>query len=215
MAHYHPTEDMLADYATGAQGTALSLLVACHLTYCPQCRERAGFFDMVGGLLLDSVPCPAAAPPIRPASTDAGHIATVPAPAERSVADDLILPRPLRRRTGCAAADLPWRRLIPGVFEAPLELNSPGAEAKLMRICPGRSLPRHTHEGAGATLVLAGAFSDATGRYRRGDVALADGTVDHRPLADRGEDCICLAVTDVPVRLTVPPGRIVPLFRQT
>jgi putative transcriptional regulator len=57
------------------------------------------------------------------------------------------------------------------------------------------------------TLLLAGGFSDETGHYLRGDVALADPSVDHRPVADPGEDCLCLAVTDAPLRLTGRFGR--------
>jgi putative transcriptional regulator len=46
------------------------------------------------------------------------------------------------------------------------------------------------------------------GHYRRGDIAIADQEVDHRPVADREEDCICFAVTDAPIRLTGPVGRL-------
>ena len=56
----------------------------------------------------------------------------------------------------------------------------------------------------------------ATGRYARGDLAIADSALDHQPVADSGEDCICFAVTDAPLRLTGPVGRIVErLFRRT
>jgi len=71
----------------------------------------------------------------------------------------------------------------------------------------GAALPQHTHEGAEYTLLLTGGFSDETGHYRRGDVAIADPSIDHRPVADEGEDCICLAVTDAPLRLTGRFGR--------
>jgi putative transcriptional regulator len=70
-------------------------------------------------------------------------------------------------------------------------------------------MPSHTHEGSEITLVLRGGFSDATGHYRRGDIAIADSEVDHRPRADEDEDCICFAVTDAPLRLTGPVARFV------
>ena len=63
-------------------------------------------------------------------------------------------------------------------------------------------VPQHTHEGSELTLVLEGAFRDKTGRYARGDLALADGSIEHRPVAEPGEDCMCLTVTDAPLRLT-------------
>ena len=46
----------------------------------------------------------------------------------------------------------------------------------------------------------------------RGDVAEADPSVNHQPVADPGEDCICLAVTDAPLRLTGPFGRLLNPF---
>ncbi len=46
------------------------------------------------------------------------------------------------------------------------------------------------------------------GHFLRGDLAEADGSVDHRPIADPGEDCLYLAVTDAPLRLTGPVGRL-------
>ncbi len=73
-------------------------------------------------------------------------------------------------------------------------------------------MPNHTHGGNEMTLVLAGGFSDDTGHYERGDVSIADDELVHTPVADPGEDCICLAVTDAPLKLTGPIGRIVNLF---
>jgi putative transcriptional regulator len=62
------------------------------------------------------------------------------------------------------------------------------------------------------TLVLAGGFSDESGHFVRGDVAEADPSVNHQPVADPGEDCLCLAVTDAPLRLTGPFGRLLNPF---
>ena len=72
----------------------------------------------------------------------------------------------------------------------------------------GRRIPSHTHDGSEITLVLKGAFADVTGRYGRGDIAIAEADLDHRPMTDENEDCICFAVTDAPLRLTGPVGRI-------
>jgi putative transcriptional regulator len=105
---------------------------------------------------------------------------------------------------------VPWRTVLPGIreFHVP-HAEKAGGEASLLWIKPGRIMPSHTHDGAEVTLVLKGGFSDASGHYRRGDIAFADSDVDHRPRADEDEDCICFAVTDAPLRLTGPFGRIV------
>ncbi len=47
------------------------------------------------------------------------------------------------------------------------------------------------------------------GRYARGDIAIADGAIDHSPVVDSDEECICFAVTDAPLVLTGPLGRVV------
>ena len=56
-------------------------------------------------------------------------------------------------------------------------------------------------------LVLQGGFRDQNGHYAPGDIAVADGTIDHRPVADRSVTCIIFVVLEAPVRLTGPFGR--------
>ena len=80
--------------------------------------------------------------------------------------------------------------------EVELPIRAPGYRTTLIRVRPGRMVPQHTHEGNELTVVLEGAFHDETGHYGRGDLAIADSSVDHRPVADEAEDCLCLAVTE-------------------
>ena len=42
----------------------------------------------------------------------------------------------------------------------------------------------------------------ASGRFGRGDISIADPSVDHRPTAENTVPCIGFAVTDAPLRLT-------------
>jgi putative transcriptional regulator len=122
-----------------------------------------------------------------------------------------IVPAPLTTLLGKPVSDLQWRRRLPGIREFELKASGEG-EAKLYWISPGRAMPSHTHDGSEVTLVLRGGFSDPTGHYRRGDIAIADSDLDHHPRADEDEDCICFAVIDAPLRLTGPVGRIVQRF---
>ncbi len=96
---------------------------------------------------------------------------------------------------------IPWRSKMPGYKECALGVIE-GCEVNLLWIRAGRKMPAHTHEGSEITLVLDGAFSDSRGRYARGDIALADEDVDHSPIAESDRPCICLAITDAPLRLT-------------
>ena len=61
-------------------------------------------------------------------------------------------------------------------------------------------------------MVLEGAFRDETGHYGRGDLMIADSLLDHRPRADEAQDCVCLVVTDAPLRFTGRFGRFLNPF---
>jgi putative transcriptional regulator len=65
----------------------------------------------------------------------------------------------------------------------------------------------HTHDGMEVTLVLSGAFSDKTGRFARGDIEIGDDELDHQPIVETGQDCVCFVVADGALRLTGPFGR--------
>jgi putative transcriptional regulator len=62
--------------------------------------------------------------------------------------------------------------------------------------------------------VLQGAFRDDAQRFARGDIEIADQADQHTPVAEAGEDCICLAVTDAPLRFNAMIPRLLqPIFR--
>jgi len=79
---------------------------------------------------------------------------------------------------------------------------------RLLSIPAGQRMPRHGHGGEELTLVLQGSFDDAIGHYAKGDVATADASIDHQPIAGAQELCLCLAVEDGPLRLTGWSGRL-------
>ena len=79
-------------------------------------------------------------------------------------------------------------------------------------VLAGAAMPNHSHNGTELTLVLKGAFQDADGYFARGDIEIADSDVQHIPVADIHEDCICLAVTDAPLRFEGLLPRILQKF---
>ncbi|MEZ5666321.1 MAG: ChrR family anti-sigma-E factor [Alphaproteobacteria bacterium] len=209
MIRHHPDGDLLIDYATGALREPAAVLIATHLALCPACRAVVAEIEGIGGAVLDEVaPVPIAEQALERAMARLDEPEPVPATAAAPTpsADAALLPRPLRDYVGGGLASLRWKARG-GIAEAPLMQGFPGFRTRLMRIRGGTAIPRHTHVGNELTLVLAGGFSDAAGRYARGDVAAADAAVEHQPVADPGEDCLCLAVTDAPLRLTGPIGR--------
>ncbi|HUN51512.1 MAG TPA: ChrR family anti-sigma-E factor [Candidatus Sulfotelmatobacter sp.] len=202
---HHLTQELLVDYASGALTEASATLVASHLVLCPACRRELAGIEALGGALLDEAP---------PAALSAQAFDAVmrkldePAATEPPTGADIPgLPRPLARHVGKPIEALAWRRMLPGLLYFPLPLQG-AAKSYLLRIKPGRAMPRHSHGGNEMTLVLRGSYTDRLGEFRPGDVAIVDAAIDHRPVAGHDGDCICLAVTEAPLVLTGPVGRL-------
>ena len=119
-----------------------------------------------------------------------------------------LMPLALRTYVSRHLASLKWRTILPGIKECRIARNARG-DVSFLRCRPGSALPAHTHQGLEAVLVLQGGFSDATGHYVRGDIAVSDDTTDHRPVADRTIECIVFSVLEAPVKLTGPIGRVI------
>ncbi|MFT4920749.1 MAG: putative transcriptional regulator, partial [Zhongshania aliphaticivorans] len=72
-------------------------------------------------------------------------------------------------------------------------------DVRLLRIAAGKRMPVHSHRGSELTMILRGGYSDNVGKFNAGDVADLDASVEHQPVADSDEDCICLAGMDAPL----------------
>jgi putative transcriptional regulator len=200
-----PIDALLASYAAGSLSRPLHTLVASHLILASENRGYVDALEALKGNELEQ------GVPVAISSRDAKLAAIFTLPQDSDTAPrngDDIFPAPLQDYVGRLGKDIPWRTKLPGLKEYVIEASEHG-EASLLWIKPGAAMPVHTHEGTEVTLVLSGGFSDAYGDYDRGDVAFADESIDHKPIADPVEGCICFAVTDAPVRLTGPIGRII------
>lgn len=217
MAQHHPNDGLLIAYAAGSLEEPLALLVATHLALCPDCRASVEGYEAIGGILLDDLePEAVSDQALEQLFDQLDQVGGEPAPTgdskgRRRPARASDIPQPLRGYLGPDLESLSWRGLG-SVLETELLPGFAGYKTQLMRIKPGTAVPQHTHEGSEVTLVLQGGFSDASGHYERGDVAFADRSVTHQPVADPGGDCLCLAVTDAPLKLTGPIGRFLNPF---
>lgn len=200
MPVHHPDDSLLLEYAAGSLGEAKSLLVATHLALCPVCRRAVRSGEAAGAMLafsgdVSEAVAASAPPDVSGKTVEKLSHAVVP-PAASPV------PEPLRGYLGAAVSDLAWVPVGWGLRAFALPALRGATRVRLLAIPPARRMPRHTHEGEELTLVLQGSFSDVTGTYGRGDVATADQRIDHQPRAGAGEECLCLAVEDAPLRLT-------------
>jgi putative transcriptional regulator len=193
---HHLSDALLMAYSAGTLPEAFSLTVATHISMCDDCRARLTAFDTVGGSLVDQ--CGAVA--MSDGSLNA-TLAMLNAPATTPVITRPkgVLPAPLGDYVGGDLDAVNWRPVGMGVKQAILP-TSPDASARLLYIPAGAAVPDHGHSGTELTLVLQGAFSDATDHFGPGDIEIADEELDHMPVADIGADCICLAATDAPLK---------------
>jgi putative transcriptional regulator len=197
---HHPGDDMLLAYASGASDEALSLIVATHLALCPQCRGKVAKMEALGGAILaDVAPEPVSDSALKAVMARL-DLAIVEKPVSRAISPaHFTAPEPLRSYLGGDLDRVHWTKMGPGISYKPLFRRGP-ARAQLIRSRAGRGVGMHSHGGEEFTLVLTGGFTDTTGHYRRGDLQCTDPSVLHRPLADEGEDCIVLAVSDAPLK---------------
>jgi putative transcriptional regulator len=200
-----PLDTLLAAYSAGSLDPSLHALVASHLLLKPESRAFVSALeDLAADELAGLSPAPLSRRDERLAAIfDLDPVRSPPRRAASSV-----LPGPLRHYLGRDLEAIRWRTKLPGVKEYRIEDKGRG-DASLIWVRAGRRMPSHTHEGSEVTLVLQGGFSDVTGHYGRGDIAIAESDLDHKPVSDEGEDCICFAVTDAPLHLTGPLGRLV------
>ncbi len=206
---HHLTDALLMGYATGTLPEAFSLIVATHISLCDECRAWMGAYDALGGAVMtdtdgarmtdDSL----ATTLEMIARGDAG-----PTPKPHSGG---IFPTPLQDYVGGDLDAVKWRWMGGGVSQALLKTDG-GPTVRLLRIPGGTAVPDHGHRGTELTLVLQGAFRDETSRFGLGDVEVANQDMSHRPVAEDGPDCICLAATDAPLKFNAIMPRLAQPF---
>lgn len=220
----HPLGDELyAAYASGALSGPMRLLVEAQAAVDADVNRQRREAEGVAGLMLEAIE-PAAmksdalkdvfavidteeagvgeAAVFTPGAGDTASRRAAEA-AGQGLQELLDLPDAVRDQALEAGAA--WQFAGPGVRSMEL-MRDGSAKAELIRLEPGRGVPHHGHDGREFTLVLAGAFHDGRDRYARGELCAADPATEHKPVAEPGEVCIALAVTDGPLAFTGPLG---------
>jgi putative transcriptional regulator len=204
---HHLDDATVLRYASGDLDEAFSVVVAAHLAMCDECRRAVRTAEDIGGQLLDAEETAELSIGAferlmqRLNGTDdkltAGEPGFRNAPADKG--GDV--PVPLRRFVGPSLDAISWKTVAPGVRKHTIRLSSQSASSLYMlNIAAGKTLPEHGHGGVEMTLILSGAYRDELGRFGPGDIADLDEHVEHQPLVEPGESCICLVATEAPTR---------------
>jgi len=200
-------EQLHSAYSAGLLDPAMRLLVETQAALRAEAANDLALAEALAGAIFEDEDCA----PMAAGSLDsvmqrlsdpvdlADHPTRRAARAASAVIDEILhLPRPVQDHALDAIVAGGWTFAGPGLRSLPIDLGG-RSKVELLRIEPGWGAPRHSHKGGEYTLVLSGSFHDERGRYRVGDIALAGPTVTHRPIADPGEVCYSLAVSEAPL----------------
>ena len=204
-------DEWLLSYAAGALDPGRTLMVASHLAYHDELQDAVANAEAIGGSLLEALTAAdvsedkldelmsrlddSVVPEVKPVSTTGGEY-----------------PQPLMEFLNCELESLNWRFMGPGMRNARL-WNGPNDERLwLLRARGGIAVPEHGHSGDEWTLILKGSYRTELGQFRIGEMDVAGEDVIHQPLIDDGEECICLVMTEGPIRLKSLMARMIQPF---
>jgi len=211
--HHHPSDSLLTAFAAGTLDHGQHIAIATQLIACRHCRGWVRAVERVGGAVLAALP---------PAAMSTGALARIEArlgepshaaetaatPAPSGIDDVPGLPTFMRRYAAKG-----WEWIAPGVHLRSILLpQASSTRVFLLKFGAGTKMLQHSHTGLEMTCVLAGAFSHEDGHYGPGDFDLGDETVDHQPVVDPGEECICLVAMQGGFRLNGIIGRLMQPF---
>jgi putative transcriptional regulator len=175
----------LAAYASGLLEPGFGLVVAAHVEGCAHCRAQVGRYEASSGSALRE---------LDGAALDDDALSLVMARLDNAPAPNLALDRrPLMERLSMK----PRKWVAPGVWVAAVE--TPHARTNrvyVLSVAPGMPTARHEHSGAEFCTVLKGAYRDELGLFCAGDFAAADHDVNHQPVVQGDEACVCLFATE-------------------
>lgn len=204
MTQHHPDTQWLTEYVAGTLSDAHALCVSTHLTYCAKCAREVNQLQTVGAAVFDQQPpCEAVKPGTFDRVLERIGSAPVDAPAEVTPADTGgTYPAVINKLVPGGFDKLRWTKLGKRIRVAQLQRLDEQRELALHKLLPGGAVASHDHHGQEITVVLCGSFSDEDGVYSNGDFLLRQPGQTHRPTVKGNKECICLSVTDAPVKFT-------------
>lgn len=218
MANFHPSDNELLEFSAGNLDWAVSICVAAHLQFCPHCKNKIAQFNRIGGSLLDNV---------EPAEVEISSFSNLMKRIKSAKPEPkLDEPKVNQELNSARAKSLPsvvqkliprdkalkWSFVSPALRAAHLETGQDKYEVCFHKIKRGGKVASHDHRGTEITLVLEGSFSDSEGNYSAGDYIVKKPGETHRPMAAQDQDCLCLSVSEAPVRVTGLVGHLVNPF---
>ena len=199
----HPTNEMLINYAMGNSDEAEALIIAAHISYCKDCKKDVLEYEKLAGDFLFEQETLQVSPDLFSNILDS--IDDIEQSGETINYVDTKINSSLSR-TGIRIPSFvskyldakfdtnDWKTTINNVRYCDLSFKDNNFKGKFLEIPPGKSMPKHGHEGYEATLVIHGGYSDESGHYNKGDLVIANDEQVHSPVASIEKGCLCLVV---------------------
>ena len=202
-------DEWLLSYAAGALDPARSLMVSSHIAYHDDLQDAVADAETIGGALLDALQTEDVSDSVLDELMSRLEKSAGIPEVKPVAAADSMYPEALLDFIDGDLDSLKWRFMGPGMRHARLWDGSDGSRLWLLRANGGVQVPEHGHTGDEWTLLLKGSYSTNIGRFGVGDIDLADEDVVHQPMVEQDEDCVCLVLTEGPVRMNSLVGRLV------
>jgi putative transcriptional regulator len=210
MVSFHPDSKFLTDFAAGSLPLSEAVCVAAHLEFCAKCRSHVQQLSDVAAQMmarLDPIPAEDDGFDSLMLRIEAGESSPPPspavAPARISAASSATsMPRVVQKLAQGSLQDMSWVQLGKSLRIAPVNVGSRDRQTAIYDIKAGGRMPEHEHRGEEITVLLKGSFSDAEGKYVRGDFVVRHAGERHQPTATLDTDCICLVSLAEPVKPT-------------
>jgi putative transcriptional regulator len=206
-------EEWVVSYAAGSLSEAHALVVASHIDYHPEIQKKLADAESIGGLLLENneittVSCDMFDDILGRLDEEITSI-----PQKTDAKPESNLPKPLMDYIDGDLSDLKWKAMGPGLSQVRLWTGPNHERLWILRAKAGTKVPMHDHRSLELTLVLQGSYQAGGERFKPGMIEVADEhTHNHQPIIDEGEECICLVVTEAPIKIHSLIGKVVQPF---
>jgi putative transcriptional regulator len=214
MPSFHPDETLLIEYTAGQLDQATALVIATHIEVCEECQKKSAVYASLAAEFLeqsDDMPCGEEILQALLSKLPEQHKNTPKIKLTPHQED--FYPQTLNDFLAAFPPKKSWQQVGGSLRQLPLAKGFNGATCKIMGVKAGHKIPKHTHKGDEFVLVLQGGLSDHRGTLRCGDFIYSDSSVEHTPVAEMGEECICLVVTHGKLKFTGVFGRILNLYQ--
>ncbi|MFA9475945.1 MAG: cupin domain-containing protein [Filomicrobium sp.] len=201
---HHPDVSTLITCAAGSQPEALCAVIASHLSVCPSCMREVSRLEKIGVVLFhDLIPEPLAQhAPVGGVKPNKKEEAAQRCGNHGPQGD---VPAPLSEVIGPWLDDIAWCPLGAGAWHFPIPLSKAAkGDLRLIKLSPGRALPKLAHKGDELALVLRGGCKDESKAFGPGDFAESNDVADQLISAHVVHGCILLMASETELKFGEP-----------